>query len=189
MRGALLLLLAGGCGGQTGEMPIGPDGPLVDFTQHVDDVAAVFGGSHPGLVEDAGRDRPCTLDGADFTLVSVVGDPSGCTDHDDATPNTCTRATEAYFALDGTIDFGDEAPIDFTGNIAIWSSEEGLRTFKDSLEDLDDDYAISVMMLLWEGILLDEARFVGLEWDRTLTADEDGDESTEWEVCTLAFTD
>jgi hypothetical protein len=187
MCGLWLLLLAAGCGGQTGEMPLQPDGPLVDFTERVDEVAVVFGGSRPGEARDGGGDEPCAIDGAAFTLVSEVGDPSGCTDHEDSTTDSCESATEASFALDGSIDFGDGAPVSFGGHIGIWSEPDGLMLFKSLLTPPDGDDANQNLDLLVDGRLLDEAVFTGLSWTRRLSEEED--ETTIWEICTLAFTE
>jgi hypothetical protein len=187
MRGALLVLFAGGCGGQTGELPLQPDGPLVDFTQRVDDVVAVFGGSRAGEVLDGRGDQPCALEGAAFTLVTEVGDPSGCTDHEDSTYDSCESATEASFALNGNINFGDDAPTTFSGHIGIWSEPDGLMLFKSLLTPTDGDYADLGLDLLVDGAMLDEAVFAGLSWSQRHSAEED--DTTIWELCTLELTD
>lgn len=187
MRASFVLLaLTTACGGSTGELPLGASGPHVDFTAHVDEVAAVFAGSFPGGVHDGGGNEPCAIDGMAFVVETDIGDPIGCTDNEDRTVDTCESATEAGFALDGRIVLGDEAPADFAGGVTIWSSVDGLMVFKSTLTPPESDYARQGLTLLVEGTLLDEATFTGLVWDRILTPETE--EPTVRELCNLDFT-
>ena len=181
MRVVLLLVVASGC--QVASLQ--PDGPAVDFTGRVDEVAAVFAGTRTGAVEDGGGEYPCGMEGAAFTVVSDVSAPIACSDHVDSTVDTCASATDASFPLEGSIEFADDEPIAVSGHIGIWSEPEGLMLFKSVLEPTDDsDLA---MELLVDGTLLDEAVFTGLHW--TDRHSEEGDEATIWEICTFTFAD
>lgn len=183
MRGAWLLVLplAAGCMVTS----IQPDGPLVDFTERRKEVGAVFDGVRAGAAHDGGGDARCAIEGAEFVVETEVGGPSGCTDHHDSTANTCESATEASFALEGSIALGDDAPSEFSGRIGIWSEEEGLMLFKNDLTPPEGDNPVQGLDLLVEGTMLEDAVFTGLSWSWQLSADED--EAAIWEVCTLSF--
>lgn len=186
MQTLLMLLSLVGCGGQSGENPLRPSGPHVDFTALTGEVEAVFSGTHPGGVHDGGGEEACAIDGAEFVVETEIGSPIGCTDNDDSTVDSCEDATEAGFTLDGSIDFGDGTPLAFSGSVGIWSEEEGLMLFKSLLTPPEGDYPHQNLDLLVDGTMLDEAVFTGLSWTRRLSTDED--EITIWEMCTLAFT-
>lgn len=108
-------------------------------------------------------------------------------DHEDGTTDSCERVTEVSFALDGSIDFSDGTPAVFGGSVEIWSTERGLMVFASHLSPPDGAYPHQKLDLLVDGTLLDEVVFTGLHWTRRHSEEED--ETTIWEICTLAFTD